>query len=151
MNIKKWKNKYNQLLKQIIEPITGNKTTYLNELNNTGKNLLGVKFKGVFPSDKIPQLNDLSCYCILNLDSSKQDGSHWVALTKMENGDSILYDSYGRHNKKIIPGLQYSGNGRIYDTNRDIEQKITETNCGARCLAWLVFFELYGWEKAILI
>jgi hypothetical protein len=141
---------YNKLLKDVVEPLTGDRTTYLQELNGIGKKLLGVKFKGVFPSDKIPRLNDLSPYCILNLDKSTESGSHWVALAK--NGrDSILYDSFARDHKKIIPALKYSGNGRIIQPEDDVEQKILETNCGARCLAWLVFFDKYGAKNAMLI
>ena len=140
---------YNKILKD-VERLTGDKTTYLEQLNGVGKKLLGVKFKGVFPSDKIPKLNDLSPYCILNLDKSKEPGSHWVALAKHGN-NSILYDSFGRDNKQIIPALRYSGNGRIIDTDDDVEQKILETNCGARCTAWLKFFDEYGAKNAMLI
>jgi len=141
---------YKEKLKEIEKYYTGDRTTYLKELEGTGKKLLGVKFKGVYPSDKIPKLNDLSPYCILNLDSSKEPGSHWVALAK-SGKDSILYDSFGRHNNEIIPDLKYSGNGRIIDTDRDAEQKILETNCGARCIAFLKFFDEYGAKAAMLI
>ena len=140
---------YNKILKN-VERLTGDKTTYLEQLNGVGKKLLGVKFKGVFPSDKIPKLNDLSPYCILNLDKSKEPGSHWVALAKHGN-NSILYDSFGRDNKQIIPALRYSGNGRIIDTDDDVEQKILETNCGARSLSWLKFFDEYGAKNAMLV
>ncbi len=141
---------YKEQLKHIEKYYTGDKTTYLSQLEGAGKKLLNVKFKGVYPSDKIPKLNDLSPYCILNLDSSKEPGSHWVALAK--NGrDSILYDSFGRDNKKIIPNLRYSGNGRIIDTDRDAEQKIMQTNCGSRCLAFLCIFDKYGAKAAMLI
>ena len=141
---------YNKILNEIIEPLTGDKTTYLDELNGVGKKILGVKFKGVFPSDKIPKLHDLTPYCILNLDKSTESGSHWVALAK-DGTNSILYDSFGRDDKKIIPNLSYSGNGRILNTDKDAEQGILETNCGARCLAWLVFFDNWGAKSAMLI
>jgi hypothetical protein len=141
---------YGKVLKDVVYPLTGDKTTYLTDLNGIGKKILGVKFKGVFPSDKIPRLNDLQPYCILNLDTSEEAGSHWVAIAK--NGDNTyIYDSFGRNNVKIIPNLQYSGNGRIIDTDRDVEQGILETNCGARSLAWLVFLDKWGIDCAKLI
>jgi hypothetical protein len=141
---------YDKVLKEIIYPLTGDKTTYLNELNGVGKQMLGVKFKGVFPADKIPKLNDLSPYAILNLDTSKEPGSHWVSIAK--NGDeTYIYDSFGRSNVKIIPNLRYSGNGRIVDTDKDVEQDVLETNCGARCVAWLVFLDKWGIDCAKLI
>lgn len=140
---------YNKLLKD-VEKETTDKTTYLQQLNRVGRKLLGTKYKGTFPSDKIPKLNDLSPYCILNLDKSTQPGSHWVALAKCGE-HSILYDSFGRDNMKIIPSLRYSGNGQIFNTDRDSEQDISEENCGARCIAWLSFLDTYGPKNAMLI
>jgi hypothetical protein len=140
---------YNKMLKD-VEKVTGDRTTYLQQLNKVGKEMLGVKYKGTFPSDKIPRLNDLSPYCILNLDKSTEPGSHWVALAKHGN-DSILYDSFGRDNKKIIPNLRYSGNGQIFNTDRDVEQKISQSNCGARSICWLKFLDEYGIKNAMLI
>ena len=135
-----------------IYKIIGDKTTYLSQLNGVGKKLFGVKFKGVFPSDKIPKLNDLSPYCILNLDSSKKSGSHWIALAKLnDKNDTLVYDSFGRDYKKIIPNLNYSGNGRIINTDKDAEQKILQTDCGARCLAFLMVFDRHGANMAMKI
>lgn len=144
---------YNHYLKKIVYPLIGNKTTYLNELNGAGKKIFGVKFKGVFPSDKIPKLNDLSPYCILNLDKSNEPGSHWVALVKCQSpsNDTIIYDSFGRDYKKIIPNLNYSGNGRIKNTERDPEQKILQTDCGARCISFIMVFDKYGPNMAMKI
>lgn len=141
---------YDKILKEIVIPITGDKTTYLSELNIIGKKFLGIKFKGVFPSDKIPKLNDLSPYAILNLDTSKQSGSHWVSIAKIGN-KTYLYDSFGRSHIKIIPNLIYSGNGRIINTDRDVEQDIFSSDCGARSISWLVFLEKFGIDIAKLI
>ena len=147
---------YNEILKKQIYPLVGDKSTYMDDLDRVGRKLLGIKFKGVFPSDKIPKLNDLKPYCILNLDKSTESGSHWISLAKLaENkpyeNSSLVYDSFGRSNKKIIPSLQKSGNGIILDTDRDAEQEITQEDCGARCLAFLVFFDKYGVDVAKLI
>jgi len=140
---------YNYYLIKIVYPLIGDKTTYLSQLNGTCKKLFGVKFKGVFPSDKIPKLNDLSPYCILNLDNSKQSGSHWIALAKLnDKNDTLVYDSFGRDYKKIIPNLNYSGNGRIKNTDRDSEQNVLQTDCGARCIAFLMVFHRHGYNMA---
>lgn len=140
---------YNIILRQVIK-LVGNKTTFLSQLNTVGKQLLGVKFKGVFPSDEIPKLTNRTPYCILNLDKSYEPGSHWIALAKVKK-KSIIYDSFGRTHTKIIPNLKYSGNGRILDTDLDAEQKITEQSCGARSIGFLVFLDKYGPEMALLI
>ena len=141
---------YNKILKDIVKPISGDHTTYLTELLGIGKKLFGIKFKGVYPSDKIPKLNDLSPYAILNLDTSKESGSHWVAIAKHGN-NTYLYDSFGRKDTQIIPNLQFTGNGKIINTEKDAEQKIQEMDCGARCLAWLLFFDKWGAECALMI
>lgn len=149
MNEKKAIRIYSGILNS-IEKLVGNKTTYLEQLEGHGKKILGVNFAGVFPSDKIPRLNDLRKYAILNLDKSTQAGSHWVAVAR--DGDrTYIYDSFGRDHRAIIPVLSRSGNGRIINTDRDAEQHILETNCGARCLAWLVLIEKYGTDTAKLI
>tara|TARA_R110002126_G_scaffold215359_1_gene361505 strand:+ start:42 stop:512 length:471 start_codon:yes stop_codon:yes gene_type:complete len=143
---------YNRILKKVIQPILGDGTTYSTDLLKVCRRFLGVKFKGVFPSDKIPKLNDLSPYAILNLDNSNQSGSHWIAVAKIPNHNSIMcYDSFGRRNIKIIPSLQYSGNGRIIDTDRDSEQKITQLNCGERSISFLILFDKFGADLAKLI
>ena len=140
---------YNEILKD-VEKMVGDKTTYMDDLNKAGKKLLGIKFRGVFASNHIPRLNDLTPYCILNLDKSTEPGSHWVALAK--TGDnSILFDSFGRDHKQILPNLWYSGNGRIFSTEDDPEQKITEENCGAHVISFLVFLDKYGPRLAMYI
>lgn len=150
-NSKEAEKLYNFYLHKKIYPLIGDKTTYLTELEGAGKKLFGAKFKGVFPSDKIPKLNDLSKYCILNLDTSKEKGSHWIALARNSDEESIVYDSFGRDYKRIIPNLNYSGNGRIKNTEKDAEQKILQTDCGARCLAFLMVFDKHGQDMALKI
>ena len=141
--------KYNVILKSIINKV-GNKTTYLGQLDKVCKKMFGVKFHGVYPSDRIPKLTDKTPYCILNLDKSHEPGSHWVSLAKIGK-HSIIYDSFGRHHTEIIPQLKYSGNGRVLDTDQDVEQHITATNCGARSIAWLKFLDKYGAVNALKI
>lgn len=143
---------YLKILHDVVEPKTGSEETYGDDLNKIGKKLLGTKFRGVFPSDRIPILNDITPYAILNLDNSKQSGSHWIAIAKKLNKNELLvYDSFGRGYKKIIPNLNKSTTMRIYNTDPDAEQKVKEANCGSRCLSFLIVFDLYGWKNAIKI
>ena len=95
---------------------------------------------------------------ILNLDKSTEAGSHWIAVAKIDEQSGpydedtvICYDSFGRDNREIIPDLGRSGNGTVVDTDRDAEQEITETDCGARSIAWLVVLDKYGVDVAKLI
>ena len=143
---------YNKILKD-IELLVGDGVTYLNDLEKIGHKLFGVKFKGVYPSNYIPKLTDLSPYAILNLDTSKQSGSHWIAIAKKKNkNDTLVFDSFGRNGKSIIKSLYYSGNGRIINSDlKDSEQTVNEDNCGAQSLAFLVVVEKFGWDNAKLI
>lgn len=142
---------YNNILKKIVTPLVGDKSTFQHDLEKAGRKLLGTEFKGVYPSDKIPVLNDLKKYAIINLDKSTEPGSHWVAIAH-QNQKIYVYDSFGRKTVKILPALFQSGNGsKILDTEPDPEQKIDETNCGGRSLSWLIFFEHYGSKNALLI
>jgi len=143
---------YNYYLNRLVYPLIGTKTTYQGELNKAGRQLLGIKFKGVFASNKIPRLNDLAPYCILNLDKSSETGSHWISLAKFPHSNkTAIYDSFGRDYKRIIPNLSLSGNGRIINTDKDAEQEILESDCGARCLSWLLLVDNYGYKTALLI
>lgn len=149
---KQVESEYKLYLKKIEDMMASNDTTYLSQLEKAGKQLFGVSFRGVFPSDKIPALNDLAPYCILNLDRSDEPGSHWVALCKIENrNESIFYDSFGRCHTEIMKNLKFSGNGRIKNTENDAEQKVLQNNCGQRCLAFIKMFHDYGPEVALMI
>lgn len=143
---------YKDKLREIEKMMNKKDITYLGELDSVGRKLFRTKFRGVFASDKIPPLNNLTPYAILNLDKSGEPGTHWVAIAKSRHQDaSYFYDSFGRRHTKLIPNLRVSGNGRIKDTELDKEQKIRETNCGQRCLAFLAIFNEYGEDVAKLI
>lgn len=140
---------YNKLLKRIEKLVKHNHTTFSTELYDVGKHIFGNKFHGVYSSDKIPKLKNRQ-YCIVNLDASDESGSHWIALARNKD-KTYFYDSFGRPNKIILPSLNKSGNGSVLNTEDDREQGFKESNCGQRCIAFLLFFDLYGAEKALEI
>jgi hypothetical protein len=142
---------YNQILHQIVIPLTGNKVTNSTDLHKVGKQLLGNKFIGVFPSDMIPKLTLKTPYCIVNVDSSDLSGSHWMSLVKSGRNETILYDSFGRSHVKILPSLKLSGNGKAINTDLDREQGLKEESCGARSIGFLLFYDKYGRDMSLLI
>ena len=143
---------YKACLRYVEREHTGKKTTYLDELERVGRRLFGSKFHGVYPANRIPKLSDRSPYCILNLDNEGEAGSHWVALVKRA-GDKgcVFYDSFGRRHTEILDNLPLSGNGKIIDTEDDREQGLLESNCGARCMAFIMVFVLLGEKEALTI
>jgi hypothetical protein len=149
MNEKKAEEIYKDILINTVYPLVGKKTTYGHDLETVCKKYLGDKFKGVYPSDKLKKLTPTVPYAIYNLDNSNQGGSHWVAVVRHAN-DIVVYDSFGRKAKDIIPSLTNS-TGKIINTDDDAEQKVSETDCGARCVCFLFFCELYGVKNALLI
>ena len=140
---------FNKVYKIITKNI-GKKSTYSDELEKICVKLFGKHFRGVYPSDKIPKLNMIKKYCILNLDNSKQPGSHWVGLARIKN-KTYFYDSFARKSSKIIPKINYSGNGRIIQDTKDKEQDILEESCGQYTIAWLYILNEYGAKVAMLI
>lgn len=142
---------YNNHLKHIEKYHTGKNTTYMDQLTIVGRKLFGVKFKGVYPSDMIPKLTDLSPYCILNLDKSDEPGSHWISLVKCGKNKCLCYDSFGRCYTQIIPNLEFSGNGQVINTDKDSEQTIKQKNCGSRCLSFISIYDKYGEKVAKMI
>ena len=51
-------------------------------------------FRGTHAWDKIPKLKNMES-CILNLDTSDQPGSHWIALYQYKN-KTYMFDSFDR-------------------------------------------------------
>jgi len=146
---KKAHDDYNKILVEVKKSI-GNKTTYGHTLQKEAIKHLGYRFKGVFASDKIPKLNKLRSFAILNLDNSNQPGSHWIAVA-LDGKNLIVYDSFGRNHTKIIPNLKNEFRGKIHNTDLDPEQRKDEFNCGQRSIGWLIFFQKYGAKRAMLI
>jgi hypothetical protein len=95
----------------------------------------------------MPQLTKTQPYAIVNLDTSWEQGSHWIALAK-SGKKVIFYDSFGRPNTSILPLLK---GGNIVNTEDDAEQKMEETNCGQRSLSFLLLFDKYGEKMALQV
>ena len=134
---------YEHALKRMEEQL-GTGVTYGNDLDKIGKEFLGKKFVGVYPSDMLPLLSKKKCYAILNLDKSDEPGSHWIAVKYLGQKKCLVYDSFGRKTQRIIPSLAERYN--TVDADNDAEQLDVQDNCGSRSLAFLVIDDLFGSE-----
>lgn len=134
---------YNKYLK-VISKHLGTAITYGDDLHEIGTMLFGHKFLGVFARDQIPKKYE--GYCIVNLDTSAESGSHWIAIV-FNKGKSIVYDSFGRSASEMKVDVKAVVNTDLSDR----EQKLIEDTCGQRCLAWLTLYHKKGVEKAMLI
>jgi len=152
-NIHKKKQKYKQLaekyyqraLTTVIYPMVGRDTTWSPDLERAGKTLFGRKFRGVFTSDNLPKLKSGNM-AIVNLDSSDEEGSHWIGVVK-EKKTTLIYDSFGRKLHKIIPNA-FKKYKSVQSTEMDKEQRESEEDCGARSLAFLYVYDKHGVEYA---
>jgi hypothetical protein len=139
---------YKHIMKTLIIPLLGNSTTWLSDLDKVGIQLFGRKMRGVFSADRLPPLSASRPYAIINLDKAAEPGSHWVALAYVD-GIMHVYDSFGRKTIDILPDLPKMG--PVLDSDYDQDQRIIETNCGQRCLSWLVMVDSWGADMAMLI
>ena len=124
-------------LVEIADVILGKGASYGSDLLQVGQNTFADKFDGVYSADTIPKT---FTYVIANLDKHDKQGSHWVALAKTSAATYMVYDSFGRRTTSILPDLDI----KTIDTAHDAEQNTDELNCGARCIAWLIMFDLFG-------
>lgn len=138
---------YNSYLRR-VHAYAGTKETWTETLNSMGREVFGFKFKGVYPSNRIPSLTAQNPYCIVNIDKSFQKGSHWLAMA-YHNGHIYVYDSFGRKTKALIGKKAWKKN--MIDTDYDAEQKTNQDDCGQRCIAWLMVFDTLGPEYAVTI
>ena len=118
-------------------------TTDSVELHKTASQLLP-GFVGVFTPDDNPKLTRSQPYAIVN--TKPAPGEHWCALCYTEPG-VLHYDSYGRSHSKLFPGKFKKGK----DSDKDVEQALDTTECGQRCIAWLLCCHFFGPEVAELI
>jgi hypothetical protein len=142
-------NKYN-ILKEYernlmyLEDILGSKETNNIELDRLGRFLFGFRFIGVFSSDNMPVLQNNNM-CIVNTDSSRKAGTHWVACYKYRN-KTYVHDTFDRDVKSLSKFWKHKHNW--INANSDRLQSYEEYNCGTRCLAFLISFD--KWKTKIL-
>ena len=93
------------------------------------QNLLLNGFRGVFLRDALPKKTNLNECCILNLDSSSGDGTHWVMWFK-KGKDKFYFDSYGVQPPSELNA--YLKSPIFYNSER--VQQNGEVFCGHLCL-----------------
>ena len=99
------------------------------EIIDAAKNLSVDGFRGVFFRDTLPTKTKLNECCILNLDSSSGDGTHWVMWFK-KGKDRFYFDSYGVQPPSEL--IVYLKSPIFYNSER--VQQNGEVFCGYLCL-----------------
>ena len=116
--------------------------TNSDDLDRLARMQFGDKFKGVFAANTHPE--DMSDgYFIINTDPFQMPGVHWTAVAGTPEG-ICFYDSFDRKSTQLFPEVVLPGTGK----NPETAQRIEESNCGERCIAWLVCVSEFGIKAA---
>ena len=110
------------------------------ELMAAAKRLKLKLFKGVFMRNELKKSLKNECG-ILNLDSSKNEGTHWVCWIKNED-EKYYFDSFGIQPPTEI--IKYLKSPIMYNTYQI--QQYNDSNCGEWCLHVLNEYYNHGKE-----
>ena len=95
-------------------------------------------FKGVFTRDQLPEKIENKESGIVNFNTSKEPGSHWVAYFR-DGNQKIYFDSFGQVipteiQKYLKTKEEYENNLPVIQRNTDIVQEPNTVICGHLCL-----------------
>jgi len=104
------------------------------EVYKSGKTLLGSKFIGVYPLDKLPKPLTVGAY-IINTDPAHRPGQHWIAVN-ITRSQVDVFEPFGFYYPKyLIDKLDETGLPIKF--NKTQCQNLLTTNCGPLCLLYL--------------
>jgi len=127
----------------------GRDALYSDVLEDVAKTFFGTRFKGVFSQDE--KFEKKTGYYIINTDTKKGKGIHWIALY-LTSKTAYIYDSFGRSPNKLIPHLvKHLADRKIVSSDKDQEQKGLSQVCGHLSISWLRIVKEKGIKKAIKI
>ena len=141
--------------KTIIIKQVGKKAMYNDTLDKICKGLFKSRYIGTYLLDKVPiKKYPSTSYFIINTSKSNEDGEHWIALV-LHGSNAYIYDSFGRKSENIIKSLTNILNKKkihYYDSNHDAEQHGYNSEiCGQLCVSWLICYDKFGSDSALLI
>jgi len=116
------------------------------QLNRAGKRIMGYRYLGTYPLDKVPQLmkNVMMQHFVINTQTSNLSGQHWIAVTVLHNSKAYIFDSFGLPPPTLlIKQLKHQGITRIYFNKRQI-QPFNTSFCGQLALLHLINADFGG-------
>jgi len=108
------------------------------ELIDYAKKLNIKTFRGVFMRDKLPSKPLYEECGIVNLNTSKEAGSHWVCYYK-KGSKRLFFDSFGQITpieiqRYLKTHAEFERNISVIQRNTNIIQKLNTHICGHLCL-----------------
>ena len=98
--------------------------------------ILASVMRGVFPTDKLPVVNQYPSALIANTDPHDQPGTHWLAMYFVTPDESEFFDSYG-FPPETYDMDEYVLRESTYFNDKPL-QGITSDVCGDYCLFYLL-------------
>ena len=144
---------FRKFKRKIITKV-GRDETSDTQLRGIGNELLGRRFIGVYPQDKIPL--GRTGLIIANTDTSNGPGVHWVAMV-LTPKTIYVFDSFARATKQLMKILSKNAKHKqikIVDSDRSDAEQRDESSlsvCGQLCLAWLCVVKQVGVRSALRI
>ena len=121
-----------------IEDILSDRETNNHQLFHLAKQIMGDKFDGVYCSDDQIKLKNNQC-CIVNTDSHKSRGMHWLAIYKYRN-KCYVFDSFARDVRLLS---RYFRHKHWINVEFNRIESYHQSNCGQLSLAWLIVFDKF--------
>jgi hypothetical protein len=143
---------HNKLTKEIVKEWGSHALNDL-EVTKIGKILLGNKYKGTYPQDRVPFTNSEK-YFVINVDRHGFPGSHWCAVFQDSNRNMYMYDSFARPSKKLLPYLYKNAKDKgfkLINVNGKSDQHKNSFICGPISLSFLKAVEKFGIQSAMHI
>ena len=108
------------------------------DIQKIAKHLEIPNFKGVFTRDQLPKKIGNKEAGIVNLNTSNEPGSHWVAYFR-DGSKKIYFDSFGQVipteiQKYLKTKDEYRYNLPVIERNTDVVQEPNTVICGHLCL-----------------
>ena len=108
------------------------------EIENYAVKLQISSFRGVFMRDTLPAKPKRVECAIVNLNTSKEIGSHWVCYAKIGKA-RIYFDSFGQEvpieiMKYLKSSKEFKNDVAVIARNTDIVQRVNTHVCGHLCL-----------------
>lgn len=96
-------------------------------------------FIGVYPRDIIPEIETYPAAIVFNTDSSKELGTHWIAIYFDQNRKGEYFDSFGL--PPLFPEFIdfLNNNSRSWFHNPVTLQSIDSTSCGLYCIKYIQY------------
>lgn len=105
---------------------------------------LKLNINGIYCKDELPKELDEGWY-IINLDSKKGEGTHWVCCCKNYFVESLYFDSFGmlppvEVQKRLLPKFYF---------NADQIQETNSVLCGYYCIALIYFMTHHQYTNTV--